>query len=231
MIPKKIHYCWFGRGEKPKLAQKCIASWHKYCPDYEIIEWNEDNFDLDANPYTRWCYDNRKYAFLSDYARLLIIGDYGGFYFDTDVELVKSLDPLRHHAAVFGFENDEFVNTGEGFGAEPGNPVVLAMLNEYTPLLDGTHGVIGCPRLNTQTLLRLGLVANGNYQEVSGAVIYPADYFNPYDDPTGKLIKTVNTYSIHWYGKSWMNKSAVLRSKLTRPLHRFFGTSLFRRGK
>lgn len=231
MIPKTIHYCWFGRGEKPKLAQKCIASWHKYCPDYEIIEWNEDTFDLDANPYTRWCYDNRKYAFLSDYARLLIIGDYGGFYFDTDVELVKSLDPLRQHAAVFGFENDEFVNTGEGFGAEPGNPVVLAMLDEYTPLLDGTHGVIGCPRLNTQTLLRLGLVANGNYQEVSGAVIYPADYFNPYDDPTGKLTRTVNTYSIHWYGKSWMNKSAVLRSKLTRPLHRIFGTSLFRRGK
>lgn len=230
MIPKTIHYCWFGRGEKPKLAQKCIASWKKYCPDYEIIEWNEDNFDLDTNPYTRWCYDNRKYAFLSDYARLMIVGEYGGFYFDTDVELVKSLEPLRQHSAVFGFENDAFVNTGEGFGAEAGNAVVAAMREEYAPLLDGTHGTIGCPRLNTQALLRLGLMQNGAYQEVAGAAVYPADYFNPYDDPTGTLTKTKNTYSIHWYGKSWMSKGTVLRSRLMKPVHRVLGSKLFNRG-
>lgn len=228
MIPKIIHYCWFGRGEKPKLAQKCIASWEKFCPDYEIIEWNEDNFDVDTNAYTRWCLDNKKYAFLSDYARLQIVSVYGGFYFDTDVELVKSLEPLRQHDAVFGFENDHFVNTGEGFGAEAGNTVVMAMLEEYLPLLDGTHGTIGCPHLNTQALLRLGLVQNGIYQVVAGATVYPADYFNPYDDPTGILKKTENTYSIHWYGKSWMSKGLVLRSKLMKPIHRIFWKTLFR---
>lgn len=227
MIPKTIHYCWFGRGEKPKLAQKCIASWRKYCPDYDIIEWNEDNFDLDTNPYTRRCYDNKKYAFLSDYARLMIVETHGGFYFDTDVELVKSLEPLREHSAVFGFENDRFVNTGEGFGAEAGNAVVAAMREEYVPLLDGTRGTIGCPHLNTQAFLRLGLIQNGKYQEVAGAAVYPAEYFNPYDDVTGRLMKTENTISVHWYSKSALSKKTIIRSKITRPFHRIFGEHCF----
>lgn len=119
MIPRKIHYCWFGRGEKPRLAQKCIASWKKYCPDYEIIEWNEDNFDVNRNAYTQMCYKEKKYAFLTDYLRLLIVEEHGGIYFDTDVEAVRSFDELLDNPAFFGFENDRFVNTGEGFGAEP----------------------------------------------------------------------------------------------------------------
>ena len=94
MIPRKIHYCWFGRGEKPRLAQKCIASWKKYCPDYEIIEWNEDNFDVNRNAYTQMCYKEKKYAFLTDYLRLLIVEEHGGIYFDTDVEAVRSFDEL-----------------------------------------------------------------------------------------------------------------------------------------
>ena len=92
MIPKKIHYCWFGKGQKPKLAEKCIESWKKYCPDYEIIEWNEDNFNLDTNGYTRYCYSNKKWAYLSDFVRLCVVEEYGGIYFDTDVELLKKPD-------------------------------------------------------------------------------------------------------------------------------------------
>ena len=99
MIPKKIHYCWFGRGEKPKLAQKCIASWRKYMPDYEIIEWNEDNFDVNRNAYTKMCYEQKKYAFLTDYLRLVIIEEQGGIYFDTDVEAVRSFDDLLENPA------------------------------------------------------------------------------------------------------------------------------------
>ena len=118
MIPKKIHYCWFGRGEKPKLAQKCIASWRKYCPDYEIVEWNEDNFNLDYNDYTRYCYDNKKWAFLSDFVRLVIVAEHGGLYFDTDVELLKSPDELLQYDAFYGFENDNYIATGLGFGAQ-----------------------------------------------------------------------------------------------------------------
>lgn len=220
MIPKKIHYCWFGRGEKPKLAQKCIASWKKYMPDYEIIEWNEDNFDVNTNPYTKMCYEQKKYAFLTDYLRLLIINKHGGIYFDTDVEAVKSFDDLLTNNAFFGFETDRYVNTGEGFGAESGNPVVQQMIREYESLLDGKHGTIGCPHLNTDALLKFGLKQNGSMQTLNGGIVYPSDYFNPYDDPTGILTKTNNTYSIHWYGKSWMDKKTVVRSILTKPLHR-----------
>ena len=128
MIPKKIHYCWFGRGEKPKLAKKCIASWKKYMSDYEIIEWNEDNFDIDMNAYTRMCYDQKKYAFLTDYVRLIVVQKYGGIYFDTDVEVVRNFDDLLDNSAFFGFETNEYVNTGLGFGAEKENEIVKQMI-------------------------------------------------------------------------------------------------------
>lgn len=227
MIPKKIHYCWFGKREKSKLAKKCIESWRKYCPEYEIIEWNEENFDIGINAYVSMCYQQKKYAFLTDYLRLVIVLEQGGIYFDTDVEVVKNFDDLLDCGAFFGFETKEYVNTGEGFGAEPGNSIVLQMLQEYDQLLDGLHGTIGCPLLNTNALMKCGLKQNGQMQQIQDVVIYPPDYFNPYDDPTGMLHRTENTYSIHWYGKSWLDKKIVLRSKLMKPLHRVFGTDFF----
>lgn len=220
MIPKKIHYCWFGRKELPEKAKKCIASWKKYCPDYEIIEWNEDNFDINANAYTKMCYDQKKYAFLSDYVRLLVVETYGGLYFDTDVEVIRRIDPLLEHEAFFGFETKDYVNTGLGFGAEAENIIVKAMIKEYDSLLDGMKGTISCPILNTQALTKMGMIPNGEKQKVKNAMIYPIECFNPYDDPTGRLCKTKQTYSIHWYAKSWLDKKIVLRSKLTKPLHR-----------
>ncbi len=229
MIPKKIHYCWFGRGKKTKLMQRCIKSWRTYCPDYEIIEWNEDNFDLDMNGYTRWCYDNKKYAFLSDYARLVIVAEHGGIYFDTDVEVIRSIDPLLKHEAFFGFENDCYVASGLGFGSVAGGETVRRMLSEYEPLLDGQHGTKGCPILNTQALELVGLKKTGEYQQLGETVIYPAEYFNPYDDSTGRLNKTENTYCIHWFAKTWMSRKSRIRSWLTKPLHRAFGTNLRRR--
>lgn len=220
MIPKKIHYCWFGRKELPEKAKKCIASWKKYCPDFEIIEWNEDNIDVYQNQYTTYTYDNKRFAFLSDYLRLLIVYKEGGIYFDVDVEVVRPIDELLENQAFFGFETKDYINTGFGFGAEAGNAIVEAMIKEYDSLLDGTKGTIGCPILNTQALTKLGMVPNGEKQKVENAVIYPIECFNPYDDPTGRLYKTKQTYSIHWYAKSWMDKKTVMRSKLTKPLHR-----------
>ena len=227
MIPKKIHYCWFGKGEKPKLAKKCIESWKKYCPDYEIIEWNETNFDINLNAYTKMCYEQKKWAFLSDYVRLIIVYQYGGIYFDTDVEVIKKIDDLLVHEAFFGFENNAYVNTGEGFGALPGNRMLFQMLQEYSMLLDGNQDVIGCPILNTNALLKFGLEQNGKTQRLENAMIYSSDYFNPYDDSTGVINKTDKTYSIHWYGKSWMSKSTILRSKLLKPIRRIFGKNVF----
>ncbi len=230
MIPKKIHYCWFGRGEKPKLAQKCIASWKKLCPDYEIIEWNEDNFDVNTNEYTKMCYEQKKYAFLSDYVRLLVVYEHGGLYFDTDVEVVKSFTPFLNYKAFFGFENDEYVASGLGFGSEAGNEALNAMIHEYDGLLDGLHGTTGCPILNTRAFSKLGFELNGMMQDKNSVVLFPKDYFNPFDDNTGVLCKTDNTYSIHWYGKSWMDKRSIFRNRLTRIVHRFMGTDFFHRG-
>lgn len=230
MIPKKIHYCWFGWGEKPKKAKKCIASWKKHCPDYEIIEWNEDNFPADKYPYAVYCLENKKYAFLSDFVRLVAVYENGGLYFDTDVELIRSPDALLRYDAFYGFENDKFVNTGEGFGAVKGQETVKKMLELYLALEpdeNGAYPIIGCPKLNTEALLSFGLEQNGKEQTVGGAKILPADYFNPYDDPTGKLNLTENTVGIHWYSKSWMSKKSIARSIISKPFHRLFGEDCF----
>ena len=227
MIPKKIHYCWFGGNEKPEKAKKCIESWRKYCPDYEIIEWNEANFDVNQNGYTRMCIKEKKYAFLSDYARLVIIEEHGGVYFDTDVEVLRSIDDLLNHEAFFGFENDEYINTGVGFGAVAHHKSVGTLKKAYDSYLSGTKGTVTCPTLNTEALASAGLVKNGKHQNVLGAEIYPVEYFNPYDDTTGRMRKTKNTYSVHWYAKSWLDRKAIMRSKITKPFHRIFGVDCF----
>ena len=175
------------------------------------------------------CYEEKKYAFLSDYVRLLVVAEYGGIYFDTDVELLKSLDQLLDHEAFFGFETPEYVASGLGFGSIAHGTVIEAMLAEYEQLLDGQNGMIGCPRLNTAALVKLGLVQNGKIQTIHNAVIYPVSYFNPYESSTGRLIKTEDTISVHWYAATWMSKKQKLRSFISRPLHRIFGVDAFKR--
>lgn len=232
MIPRIIHYCWFGQNEKTKLAQKCIASWRKFCPDYKIIEWNEDNFNIDAYPYARFCYQNKKWAFLSDFVRLIVVAEHGGIYFDTDVELVKKPDALLQYGAFYGFENEKNIATGLGFGAEAQHPTLLAMIQQYLDLQvdkNGDYPMVVCPVLNTRALLSFGLKLDGSRQTLAGAEIFPIEFFNPYDDPTGHLNKTANTISVHWYSKSWMDKKTIIRSKLMKPLHRIFGVDAFKR--
>ena len=229
MIPKKIHYCWFGGKPKPKSVKKCIASWKKYCPDFEIIEWNEDNFDVKMNGYTRMCHGEKKYAFLSDYVRLLVVEEQGGVYFDTDVEVVKPIDKLLEHDAFYCFETPDFVATGLGFGSAAHGEGVKAMLAEYDQLLDGSKGVIGCPGLNTLALEKLGLKKNGQLQHLGSEVVLPSEYMNPFDPSTGILKKTANTVSVHWYSAAWLTPMKRLRVKLMRPLHRIFGVDAFER--
>ena len=157
---------------------------------------------------------------------------HGGIYFDTDVELLKTPDPLLEYEAFFGFENTTNVATGLGFGAQAGHSTVKAMLEQYLllkPDKEGTYPLVACPALNTKALVPFGLQLNGEKQNIYGAEVLPVDYLNPYDDPTGRLRKTANTYAVHWYSKSWMSKRTVLRSKLTQPLHRIFGVDAFKR--
>lgn len=229
MIPKKIHYCWFGRNPKPALAEKCIASWRKYCPDYEIIEWNEDNFDVSINGYTRMCYEQKKYAFLSDYVRLVVVAEHGGVYFDTDVEVIKPIDALLENDAFYCFETPEYVASGLGFGSVAHGESIQALLAEYDFLLEGTEGTRGCPRLNTSALVKFGLKPDGSLQRVADAIILPGDYMNPFDPATGVIRKTENTVSIHWYSAAWLNSWRRLRIRIMRPLHRIFGVNAFKR--
>ena len=229
MIPRIIHYCWFGRGEKPELAKKCIASWKKFCPDFEIREWNEDNCEYLAMPFMAEAYAAKKYAFVSDVMRLVVLEQYGGVYFDTDVEVVRDITPLLVGEGFIGFENDGFVNSGQVIAAVSQHPVIQAMIEEYKKLhftnADGTINAVGCPHLNTDVMERFGLVPNGREQVVAGIHVYPADFFNPLDSATGKLVKTENTYSIHWYSMSWLPKRVRIKAKLGRLWRRMWRTA------
>ena len=220
MIPKIIHYCWFGRGEKPELAKKCIASWRRFCPDFEIREWNEDNCGDLAIPFMAEAYAAKKYAFVSDVMRLVVLEQYGGVYFDTDVEVLRDISPLLEDEGFIGFENDRFVNSGQVLAAIPHHPVIGAMIAEYKTLHflnpDGSINAVGCPHLNSDVMERFGLVRNGQEQLVAGIHVYPEDYFNPMDSTTGKLTKTEHTYSIHWYSMSWLPKRTQIRAKVGR---------------
>lgn len=209
MIPKTIHYCWFGRNPKPKLTEKCIKTWKKLCPDYEIIEWNEDNFPLDAMPlYVRQAYEAKKWAFVTDYVRLQIVFDHGGIYLDTDVEIIRPLDGLLNNRAYFGFEDDKYVNTGHGFGAEKGCAILKEIMSDYADipfnLENGEFDKTPCPRRNTEAFLRCGLVQNNTRQCIGdGVLILPSEYFAPKNWKTGELNITENTYSVHHYDASW----------------------------
>lgn len=223
MIPKIIHYCWFGRSKKPKIAEKCISSWKKYFPDFEIIEWNEDNFDLNYNTYTAFCYENKKWAYLSDLVRLIVVAKYGGIYFDTDVEVIKSFDNLLYYDAFYAFENKSNVATGLGFGSIANHPVLLDMIKIYDDIKrDETGNIkfINCPVLNTKALMNYGLQLNGKLQNLDRVCILSPEYMNPYDDSIGKLQITDHTISIHWYTKSAFSTRKKIRNKLTKPIHR-----------
>lgn len=206
-IPKVIHYCWFGGAPLPKSAEKCIASWKKYCPDHEIIRWDETNFDLHCCGYCEAMLEKKKWAFLSDYARMKIVYEQGGIYLDTDVELVRSLEPLREQGAYMGFENSNLVATGLGFGAEAGHPFLRENM-AYYEALTVFSAPQACPHITTQLLKNHGLVPDrSKKQQIAGLTIYPEDYLCPKDERTGLLKKTKNTYSIHHFDASWFEES------------------------
>lgn len=219
MIPETIHYCWFGRNPKPKLALKCIKSWKKHCPDYEIIEWNEDNFDISSCPlYVRQAYEAKKWAFVTDYVRLKVVYEHGGIYLDTDVELLKGLDTLLKYNAYFGFEDGFYVNTGLGFGAVKGSQILLDMMRDYETIPfvkeDGKLDITPCPQRNTEALKRYGLVQNDTRQVLDRRIlILPTVVLCPLSFSTGKLRKTKDTISIHRFSATWKSKEDKRREK------------------
>lgn len=205
VIPKKLHYCWFGGGELPLFAVNCIESWRKYCPDYEIIEWNEKNYDVYKNRFTKEVYDYGHYSALSSYARLDIIQQYGGIYFDTDVEVVKNLDELLYQDAFMGFEVSNYVNTGHGFGGKAGNSLLAEAVDIYDHMTffnaDGEFHYKNHPTILTEILARHGLRLNGMAQRIEDINIYPSYYFDP-----ALQIPTEDSFSIHKYSSLWSLK-------------------------
>lgn len=225
MIPKVIHYCWFGGNAKPQSVINCINSWKKFLPDYEIKEWNESNFDLNFLPYVKEAYQMKKWAFVSDVARIKVIYDNGGIYFDTDVEVIKSFDDLLNQNFFLGLEDNCRIASGLGFGAEKGSLVMKEMLDEYNNehfILEG--GKINpkvCPVFNTDALVRMGLDFKPGLIEFMGGTIYPEEYFSPLGMKDGKLRITDNTYSIHHYDNSWMTSKQKLKKKVLRKFGKY----------
>lgn len=209
MIPKIIHYCWFGRNPKPQLAEKCLTSWKKYCPEYEIKEWNEDTYDLSQAPlYVRQAYEAKRWAFVTDYVRLQVVYEHGGIYLDTDVELVRSPDEFLGNSAFFGFEGDYSIATGLGFGAEKEADILKELMADYQGILfildNGEMDLTPCPERNTEVFLRKGLKLDGTRQVLEdGTLILSAEYLCPLDNATRILRKTKNTISIHHFDASW----------------------------
>lgn len=230
-IPKIIHYCWFGKNAKPETVYKYIDSWKKYCPDFKIIEWNEDNFDINCNTYVRQAYEQKKYAFVTDFVRLYVLYNYGGIYMDTDVEVLKPLDIFLKNNSFSGFENNNQIPTGI-MGAKKGNIWIKDLLDEYQNLsfikedgtLDLTTNVV---RITNLTKSKYGLVQKSFYQNLQNVVtLYPYDYFCPKDWATGKINCTANTYTIHhfagsWHGQKEKKQSEKYKKKLEKYINKY----------
>lgn len=219
MIPKTIHYCWFGGNPKSEIIEKCIASWKKYCPDWEIIEWNESNFDISMMPFTREAYAEKKWAFVSDVARLYAVYEYGGIYMDTDVELLQGIDEVCQYDAMFVFETNLYINTGMGFGAKAHHSAVEKMLETYRNRTfikeNGKYKLCPCPKLNTDDL-RLCYPTfenDGTTQVIDGVCVLSYGEYSK--------------YAKHYQAMSWMDgerpklgeyKDTKLKRFLRRPV-------------
>ena len=210
MIPKIIHYCWFGKGKLPPFAQKCISSWKKYMPHCEIKEWNENNFNVNMIKYTKEAYEYKKYAFVSDFARFYVLNQYGGIYLDVDVELVKPIDDLLNYKTVLGFESLGRVNPGLILASEPATLFLKEMIELYKNLSfidnNGNMNLTTIVTYTTDYLKTKGLREENVKQEIYGVTVFPTDYFCPIDMKTNELIITENTYSIHHFNSSWISK-------------------------
>ena len=227
MIPKIIHYCWFGKGEKPSRIKECISSWKKVLDGYEIIEWNEDNFNVNELEYTKEAYKAKKYAFVSDVARVKALYEYGGIYLDTDVIVYKSFDSILNHKCVLGFEMGNYVATSF-MASEPQFNLMKEFydLYVYRNFYDKNGNIISGTNVSklTNMLMNKGLKRNNQFQILEDEiVIYPQEYFSPYD--YGDCIKnnTENTICEHLFLVSWMSKKEVVKKTFKRILSSIIG--------
>jgi len=218
MIPKIIHYCWFGAGKIPPRLQKCIASWKELMPEYQLIRWDETSFDINSLPWTKEAYELRKFAFVSDYVRLFVLNKIGGIYLDTDVLVKKSFDPLLFLHGFMGFENDTVLSSAI-MGFEAGHPILSEFLsyyeNKHFVTQDGGLEDIPNVQMITATLRKYGLVIEDRPQLVESIRIFPREYFCPldfyYNDHSSE-----NTFCVHMFDASWLSAEKKKRLWLER---------------
>lgn len=214
MIPKTIHYCWFGGKEKPELAVKCIESWKKYCPNYDLVEWNEQNFDINSNEYVRQAYEARKYAFVTDYVRLYAMYTCGGIYMDTDVMVLKNLDEYLDHMAFSGFESTTKIPTGI-MAAERGCPLMGKLLRYYDDAVfikpDGSLDMTTNVEIITDMLTPRGFMPNGQFQIVDGFALYPQNIFCPEHKKLNDAKYMKDAATIHYFAGSWKSEATRKR--------------------
>lgn len=222
MIPKIIHYCWFGNKKLPDSVKRNIASWKKYCPDFKIKEWNESNFNVDSNSFIAQAYDNKAWAFVSDYARLDIIYKYGGIYLDTDVEIIRNIDDLLKNNAFIGLQRQELIcNSGLGIGAEPGNPAIKEMRDIYLNLGFDSNKInaLAAPKLNDPVIRKLGYTNNlESPVRLQSITVYPPTFFDPLSPGFLDDLMSESTYTIHHYDASWVHGKGKLRRIIANSL-------------
>lgn len=213
MIPKVIHYCWFGKGQLPDSAKRCIESWRKKAPNYQIIQWDESNFDLNSTPqYVQQAYQCKKWAFVTDYVRLKVVFEQGGIYLDTDVELKRNFNSFLKYSAFFGREDSAHVNTGLGFGAEKGCHILSDLMKDYQKnsfiKSNGTWDITPCPKRNRHVFEEYGLMPADQKQVLrENILVLPTIYMCPFSYQTGRMRHSFRTVSIHWFNASWQEKS------------------------
>lgn len=226
MIPKIIHYCWFGGKPLPKDVLDCIKTWEKYCPDYEIKRWDESNFNVNDHPFVKAAYEAKAWAFVSDYARLKIIYDNGGIYLDTDVELLKKPDFLLKNKCYIGIQQPKSLcTTGLGFGAQKSSLVVYKMMECYDSIsfLDQEKLTFACPWLNDRIIRSFGKVSNEDITYLNEVTVYPPRFFDPLSTGNTENLLCDDTVSIHHYSATWTAKSEQMKRKLIR----LFGESRY----
>jgi len=228
MIPKIIHYCWFGGNPIPAKFKKYMESWKIYCPDYKIIEWNELNYDISKNKYMYEAYKNKKWGFVPDFARVDIIYSEGGVYFDVDVELLKPIDELLELHGFMGVEaSSNLVNLGLGFAAEKGNEILKAIMDDYDNRNfvkdNGELDTIPSPAINTKVLKKYGYKYSDNIQVLKNITIFPPQYFCPMNYNSGEIKLTNNTVSIHHYAGTWQSKESHEIRKLSSKYSKKYG--------
>lgn len=217
MIPKVINYCWFGKKSLPNSVKKNIKTWRKICPDYKIVEWNENNFNVTDNKFVEEAYKNHAWAFVSDYARLKIIYEYGGIYLDTDVEIIRKLDSLLNNKAYIGIQRREkLCASGLGFGAEKHNPVIKKMLLKYENLhFDPKKKMeLSCPNLNNAVIREIGYKSSDTITQLNDITVYPPKYFDPLSPGFTNDLLMPETYTIHHYNASWLCGKEKLKRQM-----------------